>query len=277
MRGSRAEPGSARASVPLKPTTIRFDPTEATSPDELAIAALHLYAYERAADLVRPGCRVLDLGFGEGYGSRILVAHAPGAEYTGLEVDPEVVQHARARYEGRFERYNGKSIPADDASFDLVVSFQVIAYLPDPTAWLDEIRRVLAPDGMALLTTPNRVYRLFEGQRPWNRYHAREYTATELEAILRRTFSEVTVYGIAAQEPIDSVVRARADRARKLARLDPLGFRYRLPESINAPLRRALRRAALPDVNPAEFGVDRVWHDERSAAIGLDLLAYAHR
>ena len=34
----------------LKPTTVRFVPSEATSPDELAIAALHLYAYETAAE-----------------------------------------------------------------------------------------------------------------------------------------------------------------------------------------------------------------------------------
>ena len=256
----------------LKPTTVRFVPGEATSPDELAIAALHLYAYETAATLVRPGVRVLDIGFGEGYGSTILAE--AGAEYLGIEVDPEIVEHARSKYGARVETYDGTHIDAPDAAFDLVLAFQMIAYLDDPEPWLREVRRVLDPAGLALVTTPNRAYRLFEGQRPWNRYHAREYSAAELEGVLRTVFTDVTVYGIAASDPIDSVVRARADRARKLARLDPLGLRYRLPESLNTPLRRLVRRAAQPDVDRAQFGVERVHHDIESAEVGLDLLAY---
>ena len=151
-------------SMSLKPTTVRFVPGEATSPDELAIAVLHLYAYETAKGLVSPGARVLDIGFGEGYGSEIL--SDAGAEYRGLEVDPEIVEHARARYGPRFETYDGSTIAASDKSFDLVVAFQMIAYLDDPLPLLREIRRVLDPSGIALLTTPNRVYRLYEGQRP---------------------------------------------------------------------------------------------------------------
>ena len=135
----------------LKPTTVRFVPDDATSADELAVAALHLYAYEIAASLVRPGSRVLDIGFGEGYGSRILAD--AGAEYLGIEVDPEIVEHARARYDLRFDTYDGTTINAPD-SFDLVLAFQMIAYLDDPQPWLREVRRVLAPEGLALVTTP---------------------------------------------------------------------------------------------------------------------------
>lgn len=257
----------------LKPTTVRFVPGEATSPDELGIAVLHLYAYETAAGLVHPGTRVLDIGFGEGYGSEIL--SGAGADYRGLEVDPEIVAHASERYGPVFETYDGSSIRAADGAFDLVVAFQVIAYLDDPAPWLREIRRVLDPDGTALITTPNRVYRLYDGQRPWNRYHAREYSAPEFARILETTFSDVTVYGILAAEPIDSVVRARAARARKLARLDPFGLRYWLPESLNAPLRRMVRRTAPADVDRSEFTLDRVTHDETRVEHGLDLLAFA--
>lgn len=259
----------------LKPTTVRFVPDEATSADELAVAALHLYAYKTAASLVQPGDRVLDIGFGEGYGS-VILAEA-GGQYLGIEVDPEIVEHARARYGLRFETYDGTRIDAADGSFDLVLAFQMIAYLADPQPWLREVRRVLDPGGLVLITTPNRTYRLFEGQRPWNRYHAREYTAAEFRDVLTPVFPSITVYGIAAAEPIDSVVRARADRARRLARFDPLGLRYRLPESLNAPLRRMVRRAAQPSIDRSEFGVDRLRHDVESAETGLDLLAFARR
>ncbi len=92
--------------------------------------------------------------------------------------------------------------------------------------------------------------------------------------MLRETFGDVTVHGIYVAEPIDSIVRARADRARRLARLDPLGLRYRLPESVNAPLRRVVRRTAQPSVDRAEFSLDRIGHDVGAAADGLDLLAF---
>jgi SAM-dependent methyltransferase len=252
---------------------VRFVPDEARSADELAIAALHLYAYATAADLVRPGTRVLDIGFGEGYGSGILIK--AGAEYRGIEVDPEVVDHARARYGTTFATYDGTSIPASEGAFDIVVAFQMIAYLDDPQPLLREIRRVLDPAGVALVTTPNRAYRLAEGERPWNRYHVREYSAEELETVLGETFADVTVHGVVAAEPIDSIVRARAARARRLARLDRLGLRYWLPERLNAPLRRILRRRAQPHVDRTQFTIDRVSHGEAQAETALDLLAFA--
>jgi SAM-dependent methyltransferase len=149
----------------------------------------------------------------------------------------------------------------------------VLAYLEDPLPLLREIRRVLESHGSALITTPNRVYRLYEGQRPWNRYHAREYSASELASTLRQVFLEVTIHGVFASEPIDSIIRARANRARKPARLDPLGLRYRLPESLNAPARRIIRRAPQPVLDPAELSKERVRHDEHSPETALDLLA----
>ncbi len=255
----------------LKPTTVRFVPDGAQSADELAIAALHLYAYGTAAGYVAAGTRVLDVGFGEGYGSKALLE--AGADYRGVEVDADIVEHARERYGPHFDTYDGTRVDAPDRSFDLVVVFQVLAYLEDPLPLLREIHRVLAPQGSALVTTPNRVYRLYEGQRPWNRYHAREYSASELASTLRRVFSDVTIHGVFASEPIDSIIRARANRARRLARLDPLGLRYRLPESLNAPARRFIRRAAQPVLDPAELGMEHVRHDERSPETALDLLA----
>lgn len=235
------------------------------------MALLHLYAYHHAAHRVRPGARVLDLGFGEGYGAPIL--RAAGANYLGLEVDPEMVEHAAAEYGAKVSLYDGTSIPAADAAFDLVAAFHIIAYFREPQPWLREIRRVLRPDGVALITTPNRVWRLDEGQRPWNRHHAREYTADEFRETLARTFSSVTVCGVFAEEPIASVVKARGARARKLAKIDPLGLRYRLPESLDARLRGLVRRVAQNEIDAREFTLERVWHQLDSVELGLDFFA----
>ena len=269
MRCVRADRQSAALS--LRPTTNRFVPHAARSADERAIALLHLYAYNHAAERVRPGTRVLDLGFGEGYGAPIL--STAGAHYTGLEVDPEMVEHAAAEYGVDVGLYDGTSIPAPDGAFDLVVAFQIIGYFQDPQPWLREIRRVLTPDGTALITTPNRVWRLDEGQRPWNRHHANEYTADAFRERLAAVFSSVTVYGVFGEEPIDSVVKARGARARKLAKIDRLGLRYRLPESFDARIRALVRRAAQDDIDPSEFTLERLRHQLDDVELALDFLA----
>lgn len=256
----------------LKPTTVRFIPGEATSADELAIATLHLHSYAMAAELAGPGSRVLDIGFGEGYGSEIF--QGVGAEYLGIELDPAIVAHANERYGPHFRVYDGTTIPAADGAFDLVVMLQVIALIPEPEVVLREIARVLSPGGQAVISTPNRIYRLADGQRPWNRHHYREYTADALRDELSAVFSDVRIRGVFASEPIDSLVKARGARARKLARLDPLGLHDRLPDSVNARLRRLMRRAGQPDVDPADFAIDRVWLDDE-AALGLDLMGFA--
>ena len=259
----------------LSNTTVRFIPGEATSADELAIAALHLHTYTMAADLLRPGDRVLDVGFGEGYGAEIL--RGAGADYSGVEVDARMVEHARESYGPHFDAYDGSTILAGDGSFDLVLVLEVIALLQEPPVLLREVRRVLKDDGQAIVTTPNRIYRLADGQRPWNRHHYREYTADQLRQELEAVFSDVRILGIFASEPIDSLVKARGARARRLARLDPLGLHHRLPDSLNARMRRVLRRTAQARVDPAEFTLDRVWQTEDRADLGLDLLAFVRR
>ena len=83
----------------------------------------------------------------------------------------------------------------------------------------------------------------------------------------------MTVYGVFADEPIASVVKARGARARRLAKIDRLGLRYRLPESLDARVRGFLRRAAQDDVDSGEFTLERVRHQEEDAELSLDLLA----
>jgi SAM-dependent methyltransferase len=46
-------------------------------------------------------------------------------------------------------------LPADDQAFDLVWASEVIEHVADTESWLSEVKRVLAPGGRLLLTTPN--------------------------------------------------------------------------------------------------------------------------
>ena len=245
-------------------TTERFDPTRPTTAEDRVMGLFHRYAYEVAAASIEPGARVLDVGFGEGYGAEILGT----PNYLGVEVDEKVVARARSRHPRfHFASYDGRRLPP--GPFDLAISFQVIEHVDEPEPWLDEIARV---SRRAMFTTPNRIHRVRDGERPWNRYHVREFLAEELRALLAAHFDDVVVYGVSARPEIEAVELARVARARKIARLDPLGLRYRLPEAADAWVRRKLRRPPLVE-GDERFDLADLQHSEAHADSGIDLLA----
>jgi SAM-dependent methyltransferase len=251
-----------RSRSKLKSSSERFDATHRETAEDVVMGLYHRYSYEVAARSLRPGDRILDVGFGEGYGSTILTG-----EYTGVELDSDLVSHARTRYPGRrFETYDGRHLP--DGPFDLVVSFQVIEHVDDPDPWLAEIARV---GRRAMFATPNRIHRIGDGERPWNRYHVREFSADEFWQLLGRHFDHVAVYGISAPPEIEAVELARFARARRIARLDPLGLRYRLPPRVDGWVRSRLRK---PDsTSRPDFSLDKLYHSTSCVEQGLVLLA----
>jgi SAM-dependent methyltransferase len=235
----------------LVATTERWTPGVGST-----VGALHEYAYRTAGDIRAD--HVLDVGFGDGHGSQFFSA----GQYLGVEVDERVVDAAVAKYPARFEWFNGVDLP--EGPFDLAVCFQVIEHIHDPVPLLREIRRVART---ALFTTPNRAHRLHDGERPWNRHHVREYSHADLSDLLAGVFPSVRLYGVHGPGDFELAERARVDRARRLAQLDPLGLRYRLPERLELPMRRLLRKNSETPVP----GVS-LWHDE-DAETGLDLFA----
>jgi SAM-dependent methyltransferase len=102
---------------------------------------------------VQPGYRVLDVGFGGGVGLS-LVLRTPAGRVMGIDISPEMVERARARFAnaiaaGRLEveRAGVEDIPADSGSFDAVYAVNTIYFWPNVGGGLAEIRRVLAPSG----------------------------------------------------------------------------------------------------------------------------------
>ena len=115
---------------------------------------------ESVAELagVTPGEAVLDLGCGTGTLLHALIAHQPDARFTGIDPDPRVLAIARRRLQRSarpvklIEGY-AQDLPFADRAFDLVVSTLIFHHMPDPVkvAALDEVRRVLGPQGRFLL------------------------------------------------------------------------------------------------------------------------------
>lgn len=155
----------------------------------------HLARYTFASRLAR-GKRVLDAGCGAGYGSAEL-AHAAHA-VVGIDYAADAVGFARENYRLPnlwFEQGSCEALPHRDASFDLVVAFEVIEHLAKWREFLRESRRVLAPNGQFIVSTPNKAYytesRGAEGANP---FHVHEFEFEEFRAELRTIFPYVSLY-----------------------------------------------------------------------------------
>jgi SAM-dependent methyltransferase len=150
------------------------------------VHAEHLVRYRLAAQLAH-GRRVLDAASGEGYGSAILAA-AGAASVAGVDLDPQAVEHARARHPGDFEVADVAALPFEDGSFDLVVSFETIEHVADPPQALAELARVLAADGTLLISTPNKHEYLVD-----NEFHTLEFTHEQFVELLSGKFDRVEI------------------------------------------------------------------------------------
>ena len=148
------------------------------------VLAEHLARYRLAARLAR-GRDVLDAACGEGYGSAMLAA-ADAASVVGIDIDPAAVAHARGAHGIDVREGDVAELPFDDATFDLVVSFETIEHVAEPELALDEFRRVLSPGGILVVSTPNADEYLED-----NPYHQRELTLTQFVDALDGRFATV--------------------------------------------------------------------------------------
>ncbi len=170
---------------------------ERVIPGEVDIDLLneHMARYAFAARLAR-GKRVLDAGCGAGYGSAELARIAEAV--VGIDRAAEAVSFARAHYalpNLTFEQASCTALPHADAAFDLLVAFEVIEHLEDWRAFLLETRRVLAPNGQFIVSTPNRLYYTeSRGTTGANPFHVHEFDFAEFTKELNLVFPYVTMF-----------------------------------------------------------------------------------
>lgn len=244
----------------------------------------HLFAYVEAARRLPPAARLLEIGSGEGYGAAHLAASAQSVIALDLSLTP--LAHAAAHYPAVHfccALADALSFPA--ASFEIVVSFQVIEHVPDVDAYLREIRRVLAPGGQLILTTPNRSLRLLPFQRPWNPYHLREFSARQLRRRLQNVFAAVDVFGVAARAEVLAMEKTRVRQ--RPARVYPVMLAQWLERRLGLPLSRLGQEPrpglappsgedAIPRHCPAHIELDDFFLST-TAETAMDLFAVARR
>ena len=213
--------------APLEATGERLMPD---SQHGEVVHAEHLARYQLATQLAASR-RVLDAACGEGYGTN-LIAEAGATSAVGIDVDERTVAHARGRYPAaEFVQGDVRQLPFEDGAFQLVVSFETIEHVQDPERVLDELRRVLADEGILVISTPNTRQYLVE-----NEFHEREFRHEEFVELLRTRFPIVelllqhnwlasTVLSPDLAKDADGAVAA-STRFAKLTGIEPGGELY---------------------------------------------------
>jgi SAM-dependent methyltransferase len=156
----------------------------------------HLAVYEWIGARVT-GSRVIDMACGEGYGSEVLSRSA--ATVVGVDANPDAHEHARLRYQRQDLSFERGVVEAhgEPSCYDAVVFLQTIEHVQEPGAVLEHFRNLLAPGGVAYVSTPN-VLTLAGPERaksdnPW---HVREYRAEEFRALCGSVFDQVELLGV---------------------------------------------------------------------------------
>jgi SAM-dependent methyltransferase len=155
----------------------------------------HLHRYALAFGLAKSK-RVLDIACGEGYGANLLARVA--AKVIGVDLDADAIVHAKAKYPRRNLRFiqgTCLAIPCEDHSIDLVASFETIEHISEHDAFLSEIKRVLVPGGILVISSPHKA-EYQKVSEPANPFHEAELDHDEFVQLLTKTFK----YCVAAKQ-----------------------------------------------------------------------------
>ena len=157
---------------------------------ELELEHLHRYLF---AFQFAKGRHVLDIACGEGYGSFMLSQIARSV--VGVDIDSKTVADASTKYCAENLSYKIGScieLPLSDCSVDLVVSFETLEHIAEHDQFMLEIKRVLRPEGILIMSSPERdVYASYrEGD---NEFHAKELNRAEFKDLLAKHFRNARI------------------------------------------------------------------------------------
>ena len=150
-------------------------------------------------DLAEAG-KVLDMGCGTGWASRMIAKMVPDGEVVGIDFVEGMVQRAKQKAHNygnlSFTVADVEDIPYPDGYFHSVMCLESFSWFPDPKAALREMKRVLEPGGKLyvadgadgrLVRSILKVWKLFTpGLDKWN-----IYTENQFKEFLEAEFSDV--------------------------------------------------------------------------------------
>lgn len=152
-----------------------------------AEASIHMSRYLCVKEFVKSK-DVLDVACGIGYGTR-LIKEWGATSVLGLDVSVEAVSQAyqKFRTEGvSFQAGRCEQLPLANQSVDLVCSLETIEHLDEPEKFLKEIKRVIKPNGVVIVSCPNdhQYQKIIDGYS--NEFHKNIYKWFEFKELTEK-------------------------------------------------------------------------------------------
>lgn len=152
----------------------------------------HFHRYAFASEFVK-NKSIIDIASGEGYGSFFLSKYA--SHVVGIDISEEAVKHAQQKYTRSNLSYMQGSafqIPIDSHTIDIVVSFETLEHHEKHIEMIKEIKRILQPNGILIMSTPDKYYYTDVPQNI-NKYHVKELYTHEFQNLINSHFTH-TIY-----------------------------------------------------------------------------------
>lgn len=155
-------------------------------------AVKHLHRYAIASEFIN-GKIVLDIASGEGYGSNLMSNFA--SFVYGVDINKNAIAKAKSKYRKDnidFLVGSTSDIPLDDNFVDVVVSYETIEHHDEHTQMLNEIKRVLRPNGVCIISTPDKHF--YSDVRNYNNeFHVKELYKSEFTNLVSGYFSNCQI------------------------------------------------------------------------------------
>jgi len=159
----------------------------------------HMARFEFVCGLVKDKA-VIDCACGTGVGSKMFAdAGAKQVLAYDLSADDVLTAQKKNRLSNLvYVMADATDLPCAAQSAEVYVSLETIEHLADDAKFLSEVKRVLKSGGTFICSTPNRTVTnpgAGLSDKPFNKFHTREYSAGEFENLLKKYFSTVEMYG----------------------------------------------------------------------------------
>lgn len=160
------------------------------------INGMNLARYEFVLPFVK-NKRVLELGCGSGYGTSFLADNGV-KKILAFDSSAKSIDFASTNFKNKKITYKCVNIESirNIGKFNIAISFEVIEHLTSPEVLLKLVKSSLVNEGKFIVSTPNRYQSSYDGNKPSNPYHIREYFPQEFSDLLKKFFKKVDLYGI---------------------------------------------------------------------------------